>query len=44
MSESGHVVVRSHVTGQLGLGTLDEANELLETIGHLAVDNGIAKA
>jgi hypothetical protein len=44
LSESGHVVVRSQVTGQLGLGTLDEANELLETIGRLAVDHGIAKA
>ena len=42
ISDRGHVIVRADVTGQLGLGTLDEARELLETIGHLAVEHGIA--
>jgi len=44
LTESGRIVVRVNVTGQLGLGTLGEARELLETIGRLAVDNGIATA
>jgi hypothetical protein len=44
LTESGHVVVRANVTSQLGLGTLDEARELLETIGRLAVEHGIAAA
>ncbi len=44
LTESGHVVVREHVTGQLGLGTLDEARELLGVIGRLAVEHGIAAA
>jgi hypothetical protein len=44
LTESGHVVVRAHVTGQLGLGTLEEAHELLDTIGRLAVEHGIAAA
>jgi hypothetical protein len=44
LTESGRVVVQSFVTGQLGLGTMDEARELLDTIGRLAVDHGIASA
>jgi hypothetical protein len=36
------VIVRSHTTGQLGLGTLDEARELLDALAHLAVEHGIA--
>ncbi len=42
LMESGHVVVRANVTGQLGLGSLDEARELLEAVGRLAVENGLA--
>jgi hypothetical protein len=42
ISDRGHVIVRTDVTGQLGLGTLGEAHELLETIGRLAVEHGIA--
>ena len=42
LSNRGHIFVRADVTGQLGLGTLEEARELLETIGHLAVEHGIA--
>jgi hypothetical protein len=41
LTDSGHIVVRPHLTGQLGLGTRDEASELLELIGRLAVDHGI---
>jgi hypothetical protein len=44
LTESGRVVVRAYVTGQLGLGTMDEARELLEVIGRLAVEHGIAAA
>ena len=44
LTEAGRVIVRANVTGQLGLGTLDEARELLETIGRLAVEHGIASA
>jgi hypothetical protein len=42
LTESGHVVVRAHTTGQLGMGSLDEARELLEVLGRLAVEHGIA--
>jgi hypothetical protein len=41
---SGQVVVRTHATGQLGLGTFDEARELLELLGRLAVEHGIVSA
>jgi hypothetical protein len=44
LSETGRVVVRSHLTGQLGLGTREEAAELLDAIGKLAVEHGIANA
>ena len=44
LSEAGRVVVQANLTGQLGLGTRDEARELLETIGKLAVEHGIATA
>jgi hypothetical protein len=44
LTESGRVVVRGNVTGQLGLGTMDEARDLLDTIGRLAVEHGIATA
>jgi hypothetical protein len=44
LTDHGRVVVRTHVTGQLGLGTLAEAGELLEVIGNAAVENGIASA
>jgi hypothetical protein len=44
LTESGRVVVRAFVTGQLGLGTMDEARELLDVIGRLAVEHGIATA
>jgi hypothetical protein len=40
----GHVVVRSHATGQLGLGTFDDARELLDALAHLAVEHGMARA
>jgi hypothetical protein len=41
---SGKVAVRPHATGQLGLGTLDEARELLDVIGRAAVEHGLASA
>ena len=41
---SGKVMVRSHAVGQLGLGTFDEARELLDVIGHAAVEHGLASA
>jgi hypothetical protein len=44
LTTSGKVVIRSHAIGQLGLGTFDEARELLDVIGHAAVQNGIATA
>jgi len=44
LMENGGVGVTSHVTSQLGLGTLDEARQLLDAIGRLAVDHGIAFA
>ena len=44
LSDSGRVVVRAHVTGQLGLGTLDEARELLEAVGRLAVEHHLVAA
>jgi hypothetical protein len=44
LTDSGRVVVRTHLTGQLGLGSLDEARELLEAVGRLAVEHGIARA
>jgi hypothetical protein len=44
LTDKGRVLVRSHVTGQLGLGTLDEARELLDIIGNLAVEHGMASA
>jgi hypothetical protein len=42
LTDTGRIVVRSHLTGQLGLGTRDEARELLDAIGRLAVDHGLA--
>lgn len=42
ISDKGRVVVRGQVTGQLGLGTLSEAHELLDVIGNAAVEHGIA--
>jgi hypothetical protein len=42
LNTNGHVDVRSHTIGQLGLGTLDEARELLDVIGRAAFENGIA--
>jgi hypothetical protein len=44
LTTKGKVTVRAHTIGQLGLGTLDEARELLDVIGRAAVDNGIASA
>jgi hypothetical protein len=44
LTTSGKVNVRSHAIGQLGLGTFDEARELLDVIGHAAVQHGIAAA
>jgi len=44
LTTAGKVAVRSHAIGQLGLGTFDEARELLDTIGRAAVENGIASA
>jgi len=44
LTTKGHVVVRSHATGQLGLGTFDEARELLDALAHLAVEHGMARA
>ena len=44
LTTSGRVSVRSHATGQLGLGTFDEARELLDVIGRAAVEHGIATA
>jgi hypothetical protein len=41
LTTAGRVVVRSHAVGQLGLGTFDEARELLDVIGQAAVDHGI---
>jgi len=42
LTESGHVVVRGYATGQLGMGSFDEARELLQVLGRLAVEHGIA--
>jgi hypothetical protein len=42
LTTSGRVDVRSHAVGQLGLGTFDEAKELLDVIGRAAVEHGIA--
>lgn len=42
LTTSGRVAVRSHAVGQLGLGTFDEARELLDVIGRAAFENGIA--
>jgi hypothetical protein len=42
LSDRGKVLVDSHATGQLGLGSFDEARELLDVIGRLAVEHGIA--
>jgi hypothetical protein len=44
LTDKGQVRVNSHAIGQLGLGTFDEARELLDVIGHLAVEHGIAHA
>ena len=44
LNTNGRVAVRSHAIGQLGLGTFDEARELLDVIGHAAVEHGIASA
>jgi hypothetical protein len=44
LSTQGRVVVRSHATGQLGLGTFDEARELLDALAKLAIDHGMAAA
>jgi hypothetical protein len=42
LNTNGRVDVRSHAIGQLGLGTFDEARELLDIIGRAAFENGIA--
>ncbi|HEX9294925.1 MAG TPA: hypothetical protein VF881_03800 [Polyangiaceae bacterium] len=44
LTDTGRVIVRAQVTGQLGLGSLDEARELLEVVGRLAVEHGLAAA
>ena len=44
VTDKGGVLVRSHATGQLGLGTFDEARELLDIIGRLAVLHKLATA
>jgi hypothetical protein len=44
LTSSGHVVVRAYTTDQLGMGSFDEAKELLETLGRLAVQHGLASA
>lgn len=44
LTTAGRVAVRSHAVGQLGLGTFDEARELLDVIGRSAVEHGIATA
>ena len=44
LTTAGRVVVRSHAVGQLGIGTFDEARELLDVIGRAAVEHGIASA
>ena len=44
LTTDGRVGVRSHAIGQLGLGTFDEARELLDVIGRAAVQHGIASA
>ena len=44
LTTSGRVVVKSHAVGQLGLGTFDEARELLEVLGRAAVEHGIVSA
>ena len=44
LTTKGKVKVRSHAVGQLGLGTFDEARDLLDVIGKAAVENGIASA
>ncbi|HMJ56899.1 MAG TPA: hypothetical protein VK540_32750 [Polyangiaceae bacterium] len=44
LTTNGRVVVRSHAVGQLGLGTFDEARELLDVLGRAAVEHGIVSA
>ncbi|HMI85852.1 MAG TPA: hypothetical protein VK550_17265 [Polyangiaceae bacterium] len=44
LTTSGKVGVKSHCVGQLGLGTFDEARELLDVIGRAAFEHGIASA
>jgi hypothetical protein len=44
LTTSGKVAVRSHAVGQLGLGTFDEARDLLDVIGRAAVEHGLASA
>jgi hypothetical protein len=44
IATSGKVAVRSHAVGQLGMGTFDEARELLDVIGRAAFEHGIASA
>jgi hypothetical protein len=44
VTDKGRVRVLSHATGQLGLGTFDEARELLDIIGRLAVEHKLAGA
>ena len=44
ITEKGRVLTRAQVVSQLGLGTLEEAHELLEVIGNAAIENGIASA
>lgn len=44
LTTSGKVKVRAHAVGQLGLGTFDEARELLDVIGRAAVEHGIVSA
>jgi hypothetical protein len=41
-TDKGRILIDSHATGQLGLGSFDEARELLDLIGHLSVEHGIA--
>jgi hypothetical protein len=44
LTDKGRVLARGQVTGQLGLGSLDEARELLDVIGNAAIEHGIASA
>ena len=44
LTERGRVLARAQVVSQLGLGTLEEAHELLEVIGNAAIEYGIASA